>query len=108
MALSKIILSKQPGETRRVSMDFSNKMTDTETIVTIDEIAQSLANGEATTDLVFSGQVINGQIAQFLVSGGTIPARSDIPECDYKVTVRITTDQAQILENDGILKVKED
>lgn len=108
MALSKIIISKQPGETRLVSMDFSNKMVATETIVSIDSVTQSLANGGATTDLVFSGETVSDQTAQFLVSGGDIPARADIPECDYKVTVTVTTSLSQVLENDGILKVKED
>lgn len=108
MALSKITISKQPGETRLVSMDFSNKMATGEIVVSIDTITQLLADGGTTSDLVFSGQTINAQVAQFLVSGGTIPDRSDIQECDYKVTVKITTDLGQILENDGILKIKED
>jgi hypothetical protein len=108
MALSKITINKQPGETRLVSMDFSNKMATAEVIVSIDSVAQILADGGSTTDLTFSGQTINGQVAQFLVAGGTIPDRSDIQECDYKVTVTITTDYGQILENDGILKIKED
>ncbi len=108
MALSKITINKQPGETRLVSMDFSNKMATAETIVSIDNVTQSLADGSAIADLIFSGQTINGQIAQFLVAGGSIPDRADIQQCDYKVTVTITTDAAQILENDGILKIKED
>jgi len=109
MALSKITIQKQPGETRIVSMAFDNKMAASETIVSIDSIDQLINDtGGATTDLTFTGQTINGQIAQFLVSGGEIPDRTDINECDYKVTVTITTDLGQILENDGILKIKED
>jgi hypothetical protein len=108
MALSKITITKQPGETRLLSMDFSNKMVTAEIISSIDSISQILADGRLTTDLTFSGQVISGQIAQFLVSGGDIPDRDDINECDYKVTATVTTDAGQILENDGILKVKED
>lgn len=112
MALSKVTIQKQPGETKRVSMDFSNKMITGEVILSIDNIAQTLYEPEGTdqptTDLVFSGQSISGQVAQFLVAGGNIPTRSDIKEQDYKVTVTVTTDNGQILENDGILKVKED
>jgi len=112
MALSKITITKQPGETRLVSMDFSNKMQTGETIVSVDNIAQQIyvENGPdlPTTDLTFSGQAFSGQVAQCLVSGGQIPTRDDIPECDYKVTFTVTTSNGQILENDGILKVKED
>ena len=108
MSLSKITITKQPGETRLVSMEFSNKMVTGESLISIVNVTQSLVDGGATTDLVFSGQVFSGQIAQFLVSGGTIPDRTDINYCDYKVTVEVTTDASQILENDGILRVKED
>ena len=109
MALSKIVIQKQPGETRLVSMDFSNKMDTAEIILSIDDIRQLINDtGGTTTDLTFAGQTINGQVAQFLVSGGTIPDRTDINECDYKVTVEVTTDLGQVLENDGILKIKED
>ena len=112
MALSKITIQKQPGETRLVSMEFTNKMDSAETIVSIDSIQQFLYDADGadapTSDLVFTGQTINGQIAQFLVSGGSIPDRADIQECDYKVTVTVTTDIGQILENDGILKIRED
>lgn len=112
MALSKITIQKQPGETKRVSMDFSNKMISGELIVSIDNVEQTLyePNGtdQPTTDLSFSGQVISGQVAQLLVAGGTIPSRGDIKEQDYKVTITVTTDAGQILENDGLLKVKED
>lgn len=108
MSLSKITLQKQPGETRLFSMDFSNKMVSNEAIVSIDNISQILANGDATTDLVFTNQSFSAQVVQFLIAGGEIPARKDINECDYKVTVTVTTDAGQVLENDGILKIKED
>lgn len=112
MALSKITIQKQPGETRLVSMEFDNKMDAAEIMVSIDSVDQVVSDGKSgwavTTDLTFSGQTISGQIAQFLVSGGEIPDRPDINECDYKITVTITTDLGQILENDGILKIKED
>jgi len=110
MSLSKVTVSKQPGETRLVSMDFSNKMADDEVIVTIDDVAQSLTDGGVTTDLTITGEVISvsGQIAQFLVAGGIIPTRPDIKETSYKITVTVTTDADQVLENDGLLLVKED
>jgi hypothetical protein len=108
MSLSNITLQKQPGESRLLSMPFDNKMVSGEIITAINSVTQTLADGGATSDLTFSGQVFAGQIAQMLIAGGTIPNRDDIQFCDYKVTVTITTDLGQILENDGILKVKED
>ena len=108
MSLSNVIITKQPSEKRLVSMDFSKKMATTETITAIVSVGQSLADGSITTDLEFSAQIISGQVVQFLVAGGNIPTRADIQECDYKVTVKVTTSLGQELENDGILKVKED
>ena len=108
MALSKITVYKQPAEVRRVSMDFSNKMATTESIASILSVTQSKADGSATTDLTFSDQTFSAQVAQMLISGGTIPNRDDINYCDYKVTVRVSTDDGQELENDGILRVQED
>lgn len=107
MALSKVIIPKQPGETRLVTMSFSNKMVTGELITAINSITQTLADGSATTDLEFTDSIYSGQSAQFLVSGGVIPSRPDITYTDYKVTVTVTTDDGQILENDGILKVQE-
>ena len=112
MALSKVTIEKQPSETKLVSMSFDNKMVSGEAITSILDIEQRLYDptgpDDATTDLTFAGQTYSGQIAQFLVSGGVIPTRDDIPYQKYKVTVKVQTDANQILENDGILNVKED
>ena len=83
-------------------------MSGTEIITSIDSITQGFADGRPSTDLTFSGQVISGQNAQFLIAGGIVPVRPDIQEIDYKITTRVTTDIGQKLENDGILRVKED
>lgn len=94
-------LYKQPGETRLFDMSFANKMRDGETIVSIDSIT-SVPN-----DLTFNNSVYSGQVVQTLIGGGTIPIRPDTPEESYIVTFVITTSSGQILENEGILIVKE-
>lgn len=107
MALSKDTLYKQPGETRLLSMDFSNKMVTGELISTVDSISATVM-GEANTDLTFDNLTANGQQADFTVAGGVIPTREDIDYCDYKVSVTVTTDAAQVLVNDGMLRVQDD
>jgi hypothetical protein len=102
MALSKTILTKQPAETRLLSMGFDNKMVTGELITSIDSMVSDPAG------LTFAGESFSGQIAQALISGGTIPDRADCNEREYKVTFTISTDMNQVLENDGILIVRED
>ena len=104
--ISNTVICKQPSENRLVIMGFSNKMADNENIVAIASITASLDN-VATSDLVFNDQNYSGSDVQFLISGGVIPTRDDINYCDYKVTVTVTTDMGQTLENDGILRVQE-
>lgn len=94
-------LYKQPGESRLFDMSFANKMRDGETIVSIDSITA------VPGDLSFSGSVYSGQIVQTLISGGTIPSRVDTPEESYIVTFVVTTSSGQVLENEGILIVRE-
>ena len=107
MALSKDTLYKQPGETRLLSMDFSNKMTTGEVISSVDSISAT-HYGEVNTDLTFGNLTANAQQADFTVAGGIVPVREDINYCDYKVTVSVTTDLGQVLENDGMLRVQDD
>jgi hypothetical protein len=101
------VLTKQPGETRLLNMDFSHKMTTGELILSVDSVTGTLA-GAANADLTFSALTTNVQAAQFLVAGGLVPDRTDINYQDYKVTVVVTTDYGQILEEDGTLRVQED
>jgi hypothetical protein len=110
MSLSKVTLTKQPAEIKLCLMDFSNKMADAENITAIVGVTQLLyPSDEATADLTFAGQTYQAGVpkAQFTIAGGSIPARTDIKFCDYKVTVTITTDLGQTLENDGVLRVEE-
>lgn len=87
-------LKKQPGETRAFGMDFSNKMVKTESIQSVDNVTSTPAG------LTFGANSISGQVATTLISGGTHGKT-------YIVTVTVTTDIGQVLENEGILEVNE-
>jgi len=107
MSLSKTTIEKQISEKRLVTMNFDNKMSTAENIISVDTVTAYL-DDVVSSDLTFSGQTYSGQQAQFFIEGGVIPARADVNFCDYKVTVEVTTDLGQMLENDGILRVQED
>lgn len=94
MASINTLLTKQPGESRLLSMDFSKKMSKGETITTIDSTVSNPAG------LTFPSTTPSGQDAGILISGGDNHKK-------YKVTVTVTTSLSQILENDGYLDVKE-
>lgn len=104
MAISTVKIRKQVAETRLLGMEFGNKMATGELILTIDSSVSD------PSGLSFTGGVVtvDGQSINILVSGGVIPDREDCNEQEYKVTITVTTDAAQILENDGILVVADD
>lgn len=104
MALSKTKIRKQVGETRLVTMEFGNKMATGETITSVDSYVSDPAG------LTFANAVVDatGQKVNVLISGGVIPDREDCNEKEYKVTITVSTDANQILENDGIMVVAED
>lgn len=104
MALSKVKIRKQVSETRLVTMEFSNKMASTEQILSVDSYVSD------PVGLTFANAVVDstGQKVNVLISGGTIPDREDCNERSYKVTITVTTDGQQILENDGTMIVAED
>jgi len=87
-------LTKQPAEVRLFGMDFSNKMDKAETILSVDDTAS------APVGITFTGSTIDGQIVNVLCNGGTSGKK-------YKITVTVTTDAGQVLENDGFLEVQE-
>lgn len=92
-------LEKQPGETRAYSMDFSNLMSSNETISSVSTVASELRGG-ATSDLTISSETISGQTVQMNIAGGT---DGNV----YRVEVTIITSASQILEGDGMLRVRD-
>lgn len=95
-------LEKQPSEARLFDMYFDNKMRTGELIVSIDGVVSD------PVGISFDGQSFSGQIVQLLVSAGDPPDRGDLPYNQYKITVTVTTDAGQVLENEGFLNIQEE
>lgn len=95
-------LEKQPSEERLFDMYFDNKMRTGEAITSVDSVVSEPAG------IVFSSTSFSGQIVQLLVAGGLPPDRGDLDYTKYKITVTVTTDASQVLENEGFLHIKEE
>lgn len=87
------VLQKEVGETRLISMPFTNKMSSSESIVSVDRVVV-----EPTADLVVTLDSVNSKNVLLLVSGGTSGVR-------YEIYVKLTSSAGQILENDGYYDV---
>lgn len=87
------VLQKEVGETRLISMPFTNKMSSSESIVSVDRVVV-----EPTADLVVTLDSVNSKNVLLLVSGGTSGVR-------YNIYVKLTSSAGQILENDGYYDV---
>ena len=93
-------LEKQPSETRTYAMSFVSLMDTSETISTI-EIVGSGTRSEATSDLTITSIAASGdQAVKMTIAGGTHAQT-------YRIETKVTTDNSQILEGDGILQVKD-
>lgn len=89
---SKDIIYKQPGEKIAVSMNFANwigtSITLSDPVVTIDE-----------TGLTIEDVQVSGQTVVMNISSGNNGAT-------YRVQVEVDTSDGQILQGDGVLKVR--
>ena len=93
---SSVIVKKQPGETIKTSMEFTNWL---DTGVTISNpIVTHVSYGCETSDLTVTNITINGQFVDMLISGGTDRTR-------YRVQVQVNTSGGEVLQGDGILEV---
>ena len=94
-------LCKQPTETRKFDMSFSNVLGSSENITSIASINSEKVGGY-TTDLTIgtTGLVSatpTGTVEMY-IAGGTLGST-------YRIEVLVNTDASQILEGDGILYV---
>ncbi len=87
-------LVKQPAESRLFSMEFKNLLATGETISTVVSVLAT------PSGLTISGETISGTEVQFRIAGG---ADAQI----YRVETTITTNQANTLEGDGLLVVRD-
>lgn len=93
---SSVIVKKQPGETIKATMDFSNWL---DTGITLSNpVVVSASYGCDTSDLTITNITIVGQTVEILISGGTNGYR-------YRVEIQVNTSGGEVLEGDGILEV---
>ena len=93
-------LLKQPAEVRKYSMDFSNLIGSSESILTsgvYPKVESELIIG-GNSDLSITSKQVEGNTVSFFCSGGT-DGKS------YRIEVTIVTNAEQIFEGDGILRV---
>lgn len=110
------VLLKQPSERRKYSFIFQDLMDDNagEVITEIKSITSEIAGG-GTSDLSITGTGIAGAVT-LEVNGEYIDYRSGVVvECwissgsdstKYRVEALVETDAGQILEGDGLIKIK--
>lgn len=92
-------LCKQPVEKRKFSMDFSQLLASGETITSIASVTSETIDGN-TSDLIITGQTINGSKIEMFIADGT-------SGLTYRVEITVNTNGSQILQGDGILYVSD-
>lgn len=98
MATEKI---KQPSESRLYSFNFENLLETGETITSVASVTQTnLGKVSGSGNLTLGSETFSDSSVQLRISGGT--------EWEsYKVTVLVNTSLNNILELDGILRIRE-
>jgi hypothetical protein len=91
------LLKKQPGETRKLYMDFTNWLSSTSITISSPTVTSETVGGE-DSDLTISGVAVSGKKVLFFVSGGTHAK-------NYSITVTVNTSDSEILQGDGMLRV---
>jgi hypothetical protein len=94
------VLIKQPSESRIYKMNFSDLMGDSPlvSVSSLDSESQENVPGSANVDL--GAASIVGPRVQFNIAGG-------IDGEDYKITVRVTDGDGNLIEGEGMLYVRD-
>lgn len=92
-------LEKRVNESRLYNMNFSPKMSDAESIVSVD-LLTSAATTTGPTALVLGTVAISGKQIQFRITGGSDGGK-------YLLTGRVTTDLSNKIQTEGYLLVRE-
>ena len=98
-----IARTKQPSEERTYQFNFTNKLVDGRTLSSCAPIVQSVRyapEGVVAANLTISGVVVSTPKAQCKISGGT-------NGCHYSLKALGTDSAGDVIEVDGILKIKE-
>ena len=93
------VFTKQPSEIIPISMDFQYLLNDTETISSMTATAVD-DDGTNVTSTIIHNYAISGDICKVTVKAGT-------DEIRYKITIKITTNESNIYEEDVFMKVYE-
>jgi len=94
------VVTKQPGETLAYSFDFSARIADAgvalSSITALTATAAGLVSGASAVGV--SGQAIDGQGVNVLLSGGTLSE-------DYVLLCVVVADNGETYELDGLLRI---
>lgn len=95
-------LCKQPSEKRKFAMEFANLLTENEEISSIDSITHETIDGGSsdltlTLPVITDGIATNSKVTVWIEGGTAIKV--------YRIEVIVSTNNGQILEGDGLLKV---
>ena len=90
---------KQPSEKFTIAVDFANRIP-TGAVISSQSITATDPNDIDVTATVIEGPTISGTELQTKVKAGT----ADI---DYKVTMKATLDNNDVLEEDVLMQVRE-
>ena len=93
------LFTKQPSEIIPISMDFQYLLNGTETISSMAVSAVDSSNVSATSTII-DNYSISGDICKVTTKAGTDGIR-------YKITIRITSSEGNIYEEDVFMKVYE-
>tara|TARA_R100000808_G_C2155293_1_gene167386 strand:+ start:3538 stop:3849 length:312 start_codon:yes stop_codon:yes gene_type:complete len=92
-------LCKQPTETRKFEMDFTNILASSESITTISSVGSEKVGGYATDLIIGStGLSSDSKTFEMYIEGGSLGST-------YRIEVLVNTSASQVLEGDGILYI---
>lgn len=90
---------KQPNEILPISMDFVDLLDDNETITSKSIIAYDSSNADVTSTIIAASSILGTKIK--------ITARNGTTTNQYKITIRATTSNGNLYEEDIYMKVLE-
>jgi hypothetical protein len=91
--ISRNVIKKQPDEKIKVAMEFGNWITSSETL------SDPIVTYSPSGDLTVANISISGSQVQFFISGG-------VNGKNYRFQVEVDTSSSEILQGDGLLKVR--
>lgn len=92
--------SKQPSEKFTITVDFTNMIDENETISTLQAKAYIKDLGTDVTSTIIESSTYNTQSVYAVVMAGTT-------NTIYKITLKVTTNQNNIYEEDVFMQVEE-